>query len=63
MNGYGSKLYLYIEQELEETTRVYLITADEELPLELLGKNCKIWIVYRQPEFPQEAEDTKVYIY
>ena len=63
INGYGSKLYLYIEQELEETTRVYLVAADEELPLELLGKNCRIWIVYRQPDLPQQAEHTQVYIY
>ena len=63
INGYGSKLYLYIEQELEETTRVYLVAADEELPLELLGKTCNIWVVYRQPEVSRESINKTIYIY
>lgn len=63
INGYGSKLYLYIEQEVNSITRIYLVAADEELPLELLGKNCKMWIVYRQPEVPQQAEYTQIYMY
>ena len=63
VNSYGSVLYLYVEHIEQDITSQYLFTADEEIPLDLLGKECKIWVVYKQPEIYQTPVESHIYIY